>query len=104
MARLFDSRGNHIANVADGRLYATNGTNIGRVIEPFGIYVDISGGYLGEVLAGNRLVSNRASGYRTTNFGNTESTESIADAGSPGNYGSIGLPGGYQDIDPSRLR
>ena len=104
MARLFDSRGNHIANVEAGRLYTTGGANIGRVIEPFGIYVDINGSYLGEVLAGNRLVSNRASGYQTTNFGNTGSTESIADAGSPGNYGTFGLPGGYQDIDPSRLR
>lgn len=104
MARLFDSRGNHIANVEAGRLYTTAGSNIGRVIEPFGIYVDISGSYLGELLAGNRLVSNRASGYRTTNFGNVESTENIATAGSPGNYGSFDLPGGYQDIEPSRLR
>jgi hypothetical protein len=103
MQRFFNSRGKHIANESGGRLYAPGGRNIGRYIESARIFVDISGRYLGEIVSGNRLMSNRSSGYRSTNFGNAGSTGSIGNAGNPGNVGSIGSIGGYEDIDPDRL-
>jgi hypothetical protein len=103
MERLFDSHGQHIANVAHGRLYAPGGRNIGRYIDSANIFVDIGGRYLGEVLHGNRLLRNRASGYRSTNFGNAGSTGNIGNAGNPGNVGSIGMPGGYEDMDLTTL-
>lgn len=99
MKRLHDSRGRHIANEQNGRLYAPNGPNIGRFIENAEIYVDLSGRYLGEVVANNRLLRNRSSGYRRTNFGNAGSTGSIGNAGNPGNVGNIGLIAGYEDVD-----
>jgi hypothetical protein len=104
MRRFFNMRGEHIANESGGRLYAPSGSNIGRFIDGANIYVDISGRYLGEVLHDNRLVSNRTSGYRSTNYSNAGSTGSIGSAGNPGNIGSIGSIGGFEDIDPARLR
>jgi hypothetical protein len=104
MKRLYNLRGQHIANESGGRLYPPSGPNIGRHIDGADIYVDISGRYLGEVIYDNRLVSNRSSGYRSTNFGSAGTTGSIGSAGNPGNIGSIGSGGNFEDIDPARLR
>jgi hypothetical protein len=103
MTRYFNSRGQHIANESGGRLYAPGGRNIGRYVESARVFVDISGRYLGELVSGDRLMSNRSSGHRSTNFGNAGSAGSIGSAGSPGNIGSIGSIGGYEDIEPERL-
>lgn len=104
MKRFYNSRGTHIANESRGRLYATTGSNIGRYIETADIYVDLSGRYLGEVVANNRLMSNRSSGYRSTNFGNAGNSGNIGNAGNPGSAGSIGIISGFEDIDENRLR
>ncbi len=104
MKRYYDQQGHHIANEVNGRLYAPSGANIGRYIENAGVFVDISGRYLGEVVNGDRLLSNRSSGYRSTNFGNAGNAGSIGNAGNPGNAGSIGSIGGFENIDPARLR
>lgn len=48
MDRLFNSRGEHIANLVNGRLYAS-GENIGRQLSS-GDLVDIGGNYLGEIV------------------------------------------------------
>ncbi|GJG88788.1 hypothetical protein tb265_40570 [Gemmatimonadetes bacterium T265] len=104
MKRLFNSRGQHIANESGGRLYAPAGGNVGRQIDGAGIFVDLNGRYLGEVVYGDRLLSDQSSGYRATNFGNAGTTGSIGNAGDPGSHGAIGVPGGYEDIAPDRLR
>jgi hypothetical protein len=63
MTRLFNSRGNHIANLQSGRLYAPSGQNIGRQVSN-GDIVDMNGSYLGEIVNGNRLL--RRSGRGNT--------------------------------------
>ena len=42
-------------------------------------------------------MSNRSSGYRSTSFGNAESTGSIGSTGNLGNIGSIGSIGPLRD-------
>jgi hypothetical protein len=98
MKSLFNSRGRHIANESAGRLYAPSGRNIGRYIEKVEIFVDMNGRYLGEIVSGDRLLSNRSSTHRGTGFGNAGSTGSIGGSGSPGSHGQMSLPGGFEDV------
>jgi hypothetical protein len=61
------------------------------------------GRYLGEIVHGNRLLSNRASPHRGTNFGSYGNYGNVGNYGNPGNYGSIGMIAGFEDVDPERL-
>ena len=49
MTRLFNSKGEYIANVVNERLYAPSGENIGRKINS-GDFVNMNGTYLGEIV------------------------------------------------------
>lgn len=98
MEYLFNSRGQHIANLVNGQLHALSGQNIGHFLEDQGIFIDMSGRYLGEIVQGNRLMYNRSSPHKTVNYGNYGSYGNAGNYGSPGNYGSIGTIGGYEDI------
>lgn len=84
MLTLYNSQGRHIANFVSGYLYAASGEHIGRYLEGEGIFVDLHGRYLGEIVAQNRLMYKPSSPYRTTNFG------SVGYLGSIGNYGNPG--------------
>lgn len=103
MQRLFNSSGAHIANESDGRLYAPGGSNVGRFIDSAEIFVDLNGRYLGEIVSDNRLLSRRSSPYHSVNYGNAGNAGNIGNYGNPGNHGTIGIPGGFEDVDPSRL-
>lgn len=101
---LFNSRGEHIANMVNGQLHAPTGENIGHHLEQYGIFIDMHGRYLGEIIYGNRLAYNRASSYRSINFGNYGNYGNAGNYGNPGNYGAIGFPGGYEDVGAYWLR
>lgn len=99
MEFLFNSKGTHIANFVNGQLHSPRGQNIGHFLETQGIFIDMLGRYLGEIVHKNRLMYNRSSPYRSANFGNYGNYGNVGNYGNPGNYGSIGLIGGHQDVE-----
>ena len=64
MEFLFNSRGQHIANFVNGQLHAPTGQNIGHYLEAQGIFIDMSGRYLGEIVQKNRLMYKRFSPHK----------------------------------------
>ncbi len=98
MEFLFNSKGQHIANLVNGQLHAPSGQNIGHYMSKEKIFIDMSGRYLGEVICQNRLMYNVNSPYKSVNFGNYGNYGNVGNYGNPGNYGSIGCIGGYRDI------
>lgn len=103
MTFLFDSRSGHFANLVNDQLHAPGGSNIGHLMKKEGIFIDMQGRYLGEIVMNDRLMYNRSSGYRGTNFGNYGNYGNVGNYGNPGNYGSVGSIGGDEDVDPTRL-
>ncbi|MBM4273685.1 MAG: hypothetical protein FJ134_04365 [Deltaproteobacteria bacterium] len=99
MKFLFNSRGEHIANEVNGQLHAPTGENIGHFLKQYGIFIDMTGRYLGEIWYGNRLLYNLSSPYRSINFGAYGNYGNVGNYGNPGNYGAIGVPGGHEDVD-----
>lgn len=103
MKFIFNSHGQHIANLIGDQLHAPSGQNIGHLVKNQGIFIDMQGRYLGEIVAGDRLMYNRSSGYQSTNFGNYGDYGNAGNYGNPGNAGSIGGVGGYDDVDANWL-
>ena len=103
MKFLFDSRGKHIANFVNGQLHSPSGSNIGHFVEQHGIFIDMLGRYLGEIVRENRLMYNRSSGHDSANYGAYGDFGSVGSFGDPGSVGSIGTIGGYEDIPLDRL-
>lgn len=103
MQYLCNSRGQHIANLVNGQLHAPTGQNIGHYLESQGIFIDMRGRYLGEIVFENRLLLQRNSPHRSVNYGNYGNYGNVGNYGNPGNYGSIGVPGGFEDIPIERL-
>lgn len=95
---LFDSQGRHLANAVDGQLHAPTGENIGHFVEADGIYVDMLGQYLGEVVLENRLLSKKTSPLRFTNYGELGDFGNAGNFGDPGEAGTIGIPSEYEDV------
>lgn len=98
MNYLFDSKGQHIANFANGQLHAPTGSNIGHYLESQKIFIDMQGRYLGEIVMKNRLMFQNSSQHKSTNYGNHGNYGNIGNYGNPGNHGNIGSIGGYRDI------
>ena len=98
MKFLFDSRVKHIANLVNGQLHAPTGANIGHYLPEQGVFIDMRGRYLGEIIYDNRLVYNSASPFRSVSFGAYGNYGNVGNYGNPGNSGVIGLPGGYKDV------
>jgi len=103
MNYLFNSRGEHIANLVGEQLHAPLGKNIGHLLSAHGIFIDMHGRYLGEIVHGNRLMFNRSSPYRGMNFGNHGNHGNAGNYGNPGNYGSIGTVAGFDDVEATWL-
>lgn len=103
MKYLFNSQGVHIANLVGKQLHAPGGENIGHLLPEQGIFIDMNGRYLGEIVHGNRLMHNNASGYLSTNFGNYGNYGNAGNYGNPGHHGSIGIIGGYRDVEADWL-
>ena len=104
MKYLFNSKGQHIANFVNGQLHATTGSNIGHYLESQNIFIDMKGKYIGEIIRENRLMRNKSSPYRSTNFGNYGNYGNVGNYGNPGNHGSIGMIGGYEDVTIDKIR
>lgn len=104
MKYLFSNTGEHIANLVNDQLHAPGGENIGHFLPNYGIFISMSGQYLGEIVYDNRLMFNRSSGYRSTNFGAYGNYGNAGNYGNPGNPGNIGLTGGYEDIAADWMR
>jgi hypothetical protein len=100
---LYDSRGHHIANLLNDQLHSPRGHNIGHHLKPQNIFIDMRGRYLGEIVNGDRLLANGQSPHKHANYGNYGNYGNIGNYGNPGMIGSMSLPLGYQDIDPSQL-
>jgi hypothetical protein len=103
MEYLFNSKGQHIANFVNGQLHAPNGPNIGHHMESQGIFIDMHGRYLGEIVSENRLLFRRNSPHRSANYGNYGNYGNVGNYGNPGNHGSIGIPSGFEDVSPDQL-
>lgn len=98
MEYLFDSKGNHIANFIKDQLHAPTGENIGHFLKEHGIFIDMNGNYLGEIVFGNRLMFNTYSPHKSSNYGNYGNYGNMGNYGNPGNHGSIGSLPGYEDV------
>jgi hypothetical protein len=95
MEFLFNSRGQHIANLVNGQLHSPKGRNIGHYISSYKIFIDMRGHYLGEIVQQNRLVYYRNSPHRNTNYGVYGNHGNVGNYGNPGNHGSISMFAGY---------
>lgn len=104
MQFLFNSRGQHIANLVNGQLHSTSGNNIGHYLPDQKIFIDMSGKYLGEVVYKNRLMYNQMTPYKNVNFGVYGNYGNVGNYGNPGNFGYIGSLPGYDDIDIAKLK
>lgn len=104
MQYLFNSRGRHIANEVNGQLHAPGGRNIGHFLPDHGIFIDMSGRYLGEIIHQDRLMYNRLSPQRSVNFGSRGNHGTVGNHGNPGSRGSIGTVSGFEDIPTDRLQ
>lgn len=98
MEYLFNSRGQHIANLVSGQLHARTGQNIGHYLKNEKIFIDMHGRYLGEIVHKNRLMCRKNSPYKSVNYGNYGNYGNVGNYGNPGNYGSIGSVAGFEDI------
>jgi len=103
MKYLFNSCGEHIANLIGDQLHAPSGRNIGHLLKAPGIFIDMQGCYLGEIVQNDRLMYNQSSGYQSTNFGSYGDYGNAGNYGNPGNAGSIGGIAGYRDVDADWL-
>jgi len=98
MNYLFNSKGQHIANLVNGQLHAPSGKNIGHYMENEKIFIDMRGKYLGEIVSNDRLMRQKNSPYRSVNFGSYGNYGNAGNYGNPGKAGSIGSIGGFEDI------
>jgi hypothetical protein len=101
---LFDSQGRHIANEVSGRLHTPVGKHIGHFMAPLGIFVDLNGHYLGEVVRANRLMSDRRSPHRAADFCVFGDYGTAGSFGTPLSPGSIGAVAGLTDVAVDRLQ
>ena len=103
MRYLFDSRGRHIANEVNGRLHSPTGRNVGHLMAKLGVFVDLQGRYLGEVVRSNRLMENHRSPHRETAFSCNGDYGDAGNYGCPGSPGSVGKVAGHCDVEADRL-
>lgn len=97
MIDLHDSHGKHVANFVNGQLHDTHGRNIGHFLEREGIFIDMNGRYLGEIVDKKRLLYRNNSPYKFVSFG---IYGNYGNVGNYGNYGNIGscFYGGFSDM------
>ena len=86
------------------QLHAPTGENIGHFLPDHGIFIDMSGRYIGEIVHSDRLMNKRTSPYRSTNFGAFGNYGNVGNYGHPGNHGNIGSVSEYSDLVPNWLR
>lgn len=100
MKYLFNSKGQHIANLVNNQLHAPTGENIGHYLKDYGFFIDMHGRYLGEIVHDNRLLANTLSPHKSLNFSVYGNYGNVGNYGKTGNHGNIGMVPGYVDITP----
>ena len=103
MQFLFDSRGRHVANEVNGHLHSPAGKNIGHFLATLGVFIDLEGRYLGEVVRANRLMANRRSPHREAAFCVHGDYGDAGNYGSPRSLRSVGKVAGHDDVPADRL-
>ncbi|TCM68068.1 hypothetical protein EC844_10650 [Acinetobacter calcoaceticus] len=103
MQFLFNSKGQHVANLVNHQLHSPDGHNIGHLSVQEGVFIDLNGRYLGEIVLNNRLLYNSISPFKTSSFAVKGNYGNAGSFGNPGSFGSIGMLGGYQDIEAGWL-
>lgn len=103
MQFLFDSRGRHIANEVSGRLHTPAGKHLGHFMAQLGIFVDLDGHYLGEVVRANRLMVNRRSPHRAADFCIYGDYGTAGSFGTPSSQQRVGAVAGHTDVAADRL-
>ena len=95
---LFDSKGRQVVTFFNGQLYTPNGRNVGHYLEEKGIFIDMLGRYLGEIVLDNRLLYKRTSPYKSVNFGERGDYGDIINYGSPKVPRKACVAYGYDDV------
>jgi hypothetical protein len=103
MEYIFDSAGTHIANRVGDQLHAPAGLNVGHWRENEKIFIGMNGRYLGEIVAGDRLMFRTNSSYRSTNFGVYGNYGNAGNYGNPGRRGNIGAVAGFTEVETTWL-
>lgn len=99
---IYNSHGKQVAVLSGDALYSLYGQFIAEFRPTDGVFVDLQGRYLGEIVEGDRLLENYVSGHHNRLFGLPGLRGSIgASFGSLSS--SIFMPSGYRDVDSSRL-
>jgi hypothetical protein len=89
---LYDSHGTPIAFVSGQNVFSRNGQFVGR-LEGTEVW---NGGYHGEIVSGDRLLSRRGKPSVIRGKPGIPGTPGIP--GIPGSTGARGLPGGFDDV------
>jgi hypothetical protein len=103
MQYLFDSKGRHVANEVNGHLHSPAGKNVGHFVAKLGVFIDLTGRYLGEVVHANRLMENRRSPHKAEAFSVYGDYGNAGNFGSPSSPGSVGRVAGHADVRADRL-
>jgi hypothetical protein len=102
---LFNSTGQHIANVVGGYLYAPGGGNIGRYLEDKQVFIGRDGKYLGEMFGEHRLLRKSSDPYADKVVGDFGKAAAPIPEERDGFYfGQIGIIVGYSDIPEADLK
>jgi hypothetical protein len=104
MQFLFDSRGRHIANEVSGRLHTPAGKHFGHFMAQLGVFIDLDGHYLGEIVRKNRLMVNRRSPHKTSDFCVYGDYGTAGSFGTPSSPGGVGAVAGHADVAADRLQ
>ena len=99
---LYNSDGQHIANLDSSQLYSVSGRHVGAYIDDAGIFIDLHGRYLGEIVQNDRLLEDPDSHFRERTFPAPTMRDTIAT--SPGTAKPrITMPERYVDVDQRKL-
>lgn len=97
MVDLHNSHGKHIANFVNRQLHDIHGRNIGHYLSDIGIFIDMHGRYLGEIVDRKRLLYKNSSPYKSVCYGSYGNYGNIGNYGNYGNIGSCSYAG-YSDV------
>jgi hypothetical protein len=98
MRYLYDSFGVAIACIDNGRLYNSDGRHTGHYIAQHEILVDLSGGYLADIVADNRLLVDIRTPFKLMNFGAYGIDDRPHDFVQPPEIEAMTPPDGHVDL------
>jgi len=100
MQFLYNSTGKCIAIETKAQLHALSGQNIGHYLRDEGIFIDMNGRYIGEIVHGNRLMFRLGSPHENVSYGDYGDHGNIGGFENPGTAEKIMMIDGFRDIDP----